>query len=376
MSNEIPNVTDANLNTSTSNLEEPPFDEPSLLVLNILTTFIFLVSIVGTTGNSFVLLIYIRSKQLQDAATKFILNLAVTDLCTAIFIAIYEILLLIDVSLTATSKITCLIWEQILTFFMFVSQSVIAVATFDRYMAVCHHVLYRKIMTKMVVITLLAMAWILPLCFAAIPFFGFNTYDEFPECVFEYLLPDWMYVTLSSIMIVLMGIPFVLYIMIFKTAIGFYRRFESAKGKARGNEADDERNRERKKAIKNGKIMGTVTLIFIICWLPFQIFQFFFGSRFDVKYRTAVATTYYIGILNCVVNPFIYAWQKKKFKEEAKKFLTCICRPEIEQLQDKTKPNDDKHLKKTEEIRPLGKSEDQDQQSNETESKTQSGSSD
>ncbi|KAK3099694.1 hypothetical protein FSP39_008145 [Pinctada imbricata] len=129
-----------------------------------------------------------------------------------------------------------------------------------------------------------------------------------------------------------MSLSAIFYIHILKKAWEFYRRFRPAQ--VSGVNAESNRIRAKQKAIKNGKVMGIVTLLFTICWLPPHIYQFWYGVEFEGK-GSFNGIILLLGTFNCIINPFIYAWQKEDFRKEGKKHLKCCKRQQVEGRKDK-----------------------------------------
>ncbi|KAK3088524.1 hypothetical protein FSP39_020162 [Pinctada imbricata] len=309
-------------NSSLGYTEDPLNTTASLLTTerrNVVFGDMFLVAAcLGGFGNGFVLFVYFKSSQLTDITMKLIMNLALTDLITAISLGMT--FLAVRSSLIVVSYLNCLIFMIVPNYMFFVSQSVLVINTLDRYIAICHYAKYAEMMTRKALNIMLAVAWIYPIFLLSIPFFGFNYWEEVHACLWRNLLHEWVYITLSSVIITLMSISAFFYVLIMKKAWEFYRRFLPTHTK--GTEEEMERIRAKKRAINKGKAMGVITLFFTICWLPSHILQFNFGVNHQGN-DTLIGITLFMGTLNCIVNPFVYAWQKKDFRTEAKKIVRC-----------------------------------------------------
>ncbi|KAK3100378.1 hypothetical protein FSP39_019041 [Pinctada imbricata] len=299
----------------------------------ILGPTLVLISAIGTTGNGLVLYVYKKSTRIRDTTMMLLMNLALTDLFTSITLGVNGIG--VTLGIVNNSYIMCLAMMLIPTFMFFVSQGVLGITTFDRFIAICHHEKYTRIMTKTTLRILLLIAWLLPLLMIGVPFLGFNYWDIIQTCRYRNLFHEWVYFTNSLIIIILMSISAVLYVQILKKAWEFYRRFRPAQ--VSGVNAESNKIRAKQRAIKNGKVMGIVTLFFTVCWLPSHIYQFWYGLEFEGN-SALIGITITLGTLNCIINPFIYAWQKEDFRKEGKKFLKCCRRQHFE-------GRDDKHQK-------------------------------
>ncbi|KAK3105988.1 hypothetical protein FSP39_010316 [Pinctada imbricata] len=275
-------------------------------------------AVLGSVGNGFVLFVYFKSSQLQDTTMKLIMHLSLTDLITAVTLGMNVIG--VRFMIVKVSYASCLLFMVVPNYMFFVSQSVLAINTMDRYIAICHNDKYARMMTRTTLNVMLVAAWVLPLCLLSLPFYGFNYWDKVQTCLYRNLLHEWVYITNSTVIIFLMFISAFFYIFILRKAWEFHKRFLITH--TRGIEEDNERIRAKKRAIKNGKAMGIVALVFTICWLPSNIYQYWFGLNY-VPNEVLIMVILFFGTMNCVVNPFIYAWQKEDFRKEAIKILRC-----------------------------------------------------
>ena len=89
------------------------------------------------------------------------------------------------------------------------------------------------------------------------------------------------------------------------------------------------------------KMFGAVTLIFAICWLPYHVY--FIYSYFFPEIMKVICSTnerlysvfqawytqhmflffYWLAMFNCCVNPMVYYWRNKRFREYFNQVLCC-----------------------------------------------------
>ncbi len=88
------------------------------------------------------------------------------------------------------------------------------------------------------------------------------------------------------------------------------------------NQPDDRDTRVKKNIIKT---LAIVSLAFIVCLSPNQIYYFLSNIGVDVASYTTMALdiTVYMMFSNCVVNPFVYVLQYREFREHGK---TLFCK--------------------------------------------------
>ncbi|KAK3099207.1 hypothetical protein FSP39_000990 [Pinctada imbricata] len=142
---------------------------------------LILISAIGTTGNGLVLYVYKKSTRIRDTTMMLLMNLAFTDLFTSITLGVNGIGVIFGI--IHKSYIICLAVMLIPTYMFFVSQGVLSITTFDRFIAICHYDKYARIMTKTTLRILLLMAWLIPTLMIGVPFVGFNYRDVIKNAI-------------------------------------------------------------------------------------------------------------------------------------------------------------------------------------------------
>ncbi|KAK3107614.1 hypothetical protein FSP39_018314 [Pinctada imbricata] len=286
------------------------------------TVIIALIGLFAILGNGMTIAIYVRFQGLRDSTMKFILNLAITDFSTGVCCLFFMVSFLSE--LQQLSSFTCLISYQTLLYQSTVSQCLILVTTFERYLAICRREKYPHIMTEKASKIMILASWVFPSIPALIPLLGVNKWDAVGVCSYPRLLPGWLFISYSVLMFLLTLLTIGMYTKILLRARRFYKTLKPSD--LHGVNANTTRNRAIKKSIRNGKVIGVVTMFFIACWLPYYIYLIRFGLE-DPSYSFALVNiAYLVGISNCTINPIIYGWQKENFRKQARNILTCIFR--------------------------------------------------
>lgn len=127
--------------------------------------------------------------------------------------------------------------------------------------------------------------------------------------------PEFFWTT-SSIVCSLNGLSFIAHFLIFFKIRKFYKRTRPL----------DELETEDKKLHKNirgAKVMLIITIAFTICWTPFMSFSFAFANGYSTDFNLQETSHWlvFLGMLNSVINPVIYAWYKQDFRKACQK--TC-----------------------------------------------------
>ncbi|KAK3108115.1 hypothetical protein FSP39_001486 [Pinctada imbricata] len=309
-------------NTTLSPVPSSRAGFPPLLVAFIsLQQTVFVISFIG---NTFVVVIF--SMYIKGSITnKFIINLAINDLFTGlssgsqIFYFLYRDL--------TKNMYSCFLRYQVVSVMTFASQFNMTFITADRFIAICGGpTLYQKLMTKRTSNIMIALAWVIPLLVCSLPFMGFNKWDLKPRCSFAYIFEEWYYLVPSTTIYTLMLATLLMYALILRKAFTLLRRsLDNTK------ETNVERREALQQSIRSAKVTATITIVFILCWAPYELYQFKYGlgdprdlANFDLS-----SWLVFLGIANSMMNPFIYAWQKSDFR---KNLASILCPYRMEQI--------------------------------------------
>ncbi|KAK3093496.1 hypothetical protein FSP39_016431 [Pinctada imbricata] len=283
---------------------------------------IIIITLCGTlaiVGNGLVLIVLAKYPNLLESTRKFCMHLAVTDLGNGFLSLIFTYI----VVTSGRNVDSCRYVLLLLKFFVFVSQAILTVNTFERYVGICKRQAYVRIMKKSTVNILLFLAWFYPVVLISASVIGFCPAFNHSQCYYHLVFRKWVYITEGACMFSAAFTNIVLFGFIIVKARTFYKRISPASLCGTSNAAV--RNRGMEKSIRNGKMMGIVTAAFLFCWIPFNVYQTYVGFGGSVSDGLVIAanTMYSFGLINSMINPFIYAWQKKEFRDRCKKLLKC-----------------------------------------------------
>ncbi|XP_052087821.1 kappa-type opioid receptor-like [Mytilus californianus] len=292
-----------------------------LIVFIVLQQLVFITALVG---NSLVIFIFISKLKFKNNTNKFVVNLAVADMLTGIVSGI-QIFYFVYPSI-ANYMTVCFLRYLLISYTTLVSQMTVLFTALDRYIAICHPHHYKKILTANATILLSLFPWIFCLFFVALPFWGLHVWSPSFPCEYLFLFRRGFYLSSSLIMYSFSMITFVMYILILKAAWRFYSRVAPVSGGSVENQQTT-RSKNLDRDVRSAKVTGVVTLAFSFCWLPFTSFPFTKGIGIDQTTMTELTLMnwlVFLGLVNSIINPFIYAWKRRDFTKECKKIFKCF----------------------------------------------------
>ncbi|XP_014254146.1 octopamine receptor beta-2R [Cimex lectularius] len=345
-------------------------DWTDILTTAIKGTIMGLIIIAAILGNLLVIVSVMRHRKLRIITNYFVVSLAFADMLVALVVMTF------NASVQLTGKwlfgyFMCDAWNSLDVYFSSASILHLCCISVDRYYAIVKPLKYPINMTKKVVAIMLLSTWVSPAIISFVPILcGWYTTDENQE--FRNRHPDVcefkvnkVYVIVSSL--ISFWIPCTImvftYLAIFKEATRQEKQLHarignqmllnnsrdcngdtlgSSGGSSKAlalnevglhNTPTKDRNiikmkREHKAARTLGIIMGT----FILCWLPFFLWYVITTLCGDACPcpDVVVALLFWIGYFNSTLNPIIYAYFNRDFREAFKNTLQCafcsLCR--------------------------------------------------
>lgn len=309
-----------NMNLSNSSLLDhsyPPQStspSPTVMLFLILQQCVFILSF---SGNLIVIIVVLKYLKLNTFSNRMVVSLAVTDLCTG-FASGSQLLYFLFPQMDQ-NKVSCFLRYRIVSIMTTASQSSLMFSTLDRFVAIHrpHH--YQNIMTKPLGISFIILAWSFSIGTGILPFLVQNDWSDLQFCFYHIVFDKYIYLIDSISFYTLMISSFVLNIIILKTAWSFINRVQPA--------FETSRNRQKtvrmKSDVNSAKVWGLVTLFNSVCWAPFTTFPL--GIGLGVSYSLSELLTMnwlvFLGMLNSIMNPFIFAWHRQDFNKALKKLL-------------------------------------------------------
>ena len=306
----------------------------------IVITILFpVISAFAVIGNSALIFVVVKIREMRTITNFYLGNLAVADLAVSSLTVLRNLrwyyashgLLIVE---NFKISILCILRKAVVHIFFFASFGFVTLVSFERYLAVCYPLKYRTLNTKNRAIRCVTLIWLIALITTCMMLPNWwhehkicvvwdtnGTYDIFANCesrrlVFEDL-HDLVEVLYSF---VTLGACAVFYIMIIRTLR--MRATSSTLHTDRSTQlkAKTTRNQVARMVIVNG-------LVFFLCQVPFQIYNLYTysdGALLTEKKANSLAwTARLLGAVNSSVNPVIYTAASSRYR---KAFVLAFCR--------------------------------------------------
>ncbi|XP_066253337.1 octopamine receptor beta-2R [Euwallacea similis] len=360
------------LNRSIEDLQNEASDDDigNNLLLFIKATIMGSIIIVSIFGNLLVIVSVMRHRKLRVITNYYVISLALADMLVAMFAMSFNASVEIFNS-WLFSYTLCDVWNSLDVYFSTVSILHLCAISIDRYYAICKPLKYSLLMTKKLVAFILVSIWVSPAFISFLPIFmGWYTTKDHQE--FRRIHPDMcVFVVNQAYAVISSCISFwvpgsvmiYMYSMVFREAnrqekemfnrhgAAMLLHANNTNGDMMSNSGGSSKTltlheinqdlhhtptRERsiskmKREHKAARTLGIIMGIFILCWLPF--FLWYDSVTFCTSCtcpHVVVAMLFWIGYFNSTLNPLIYAYFNKDFREAFKNTLQCafcsLCR--------------------------------------------------
>ena len=293
----------------------------------LLCSVVLVIAAIIVAGNSLVVLSVVCNRRLQTKTSAFITSLAVGDLMIGLVL-----MPLIVVSNTVGPSVEnglkyCHVTISIAVMLMFNSVANLGAVTFDRFLAVVVPLRYKSIMTKRLIVPIIAFVWVFSTIFGFIPFMGWRTVIE-PKrssglfCQVPLNLAQGYIITVCVVGLLPSIFVLAAYLKIFQTAYHHELRIAAAINSVlRTNQNDLKLNMI--KEMKAAKMVALVLGAFIFSWCPLFVIMIV-----DIAMKHSVNSYIYAGgvifaTLNSALNPVIYASMNSEFRDTFKALLQC-----------------------------------------------------
>jgi len=313
--------------------------------------------VMAILGNLLVVVSVCRYRKLRNITNCFVVSLAIADVLVA----------LIAMPFNASVELSgrwmfgfamCDVWNSLDVYASTVSIIHLCCISIDRYYAIVKPLNYPLVITEQRVILMLTFVWVFPVSISFVPIFlGWYTTAEHLQ--FRYRHANvCTFVVNRSYAIVSSSISFwipstimcVMYYFVYQEAIRQAKfLYKNATAASRSQiamngaisptrkgpleQGDDPAGGESVQKIRHehkaARTLGIIMGVFILCWLPFFTWYITVSLCREACPcpDVVVVVLFWIGYLNSCLNPLIYAYFNRDFREAFRETLQCVCRP-------------------------------------------------
>ncbi|XP_022080590.1 histamine H2 receptor-like [Acanthaster planci] len=335
--------------------DNPLFNGRSVPVLILIGIILFFIIVMTIVGNIFVILAPSVNRRLRSVTGLFIVSLAVADLLLGIvvlpFSAIFEVW-----RCWPFGAVLCNLYVSCDVMFCTASILNLFAISIDRYVAITDPMAYHQRLTRGKALLIINLMWVVSLFISFLPLhLGWNTgdgsvqnYEDPTKCSLEsnkwYSLIDG--VALFFLPLVVMCSLYLRILLIARRqartinsqtcALQPMRRISRQNGHtSRGESSASSSTRghtsrldlsSRSHAVvdehKATKMLATIMGCFVICWVPyFSIFTFMSFFEGTVVPKTLEMVVLWLGYVNSMLNPLLYAALNSEFRRAFRKLL-------------------------------------------------------
>ncbi|ELU14981.1 hypothetical protein CAPTEDRAFT_91405 [Capitella teleta] len=286
----------------------------------------------GIPGNLLTILAYFKYKQLQSPTNLLICSQSIGDLFTCLTGPIFAVLNYTEVgqALASSNKYLCLVsLGMVLAALQSSIINILALGT-ERFIAVYFSLNYYNWVTDRNVQVAVVTIWTMVISINCLPVFGWNEWKPGVPCMSVNVYPQIFFQVLF--IIPCMGCLLVCALENFAIAFTAVKKQRSIAAAVVVPNADQQTEEAKIKSGNQFKITKMLLLVvgcFYASWLPWIIFNCIFFSlpppwkESGIPKWVLVANEYSKAVLvaNTLVNPFIYGWKNKPFRDAYNKLL-------------------------------------------------------
>ncbi|XP_055062978.2 trace amine-associated receptor 9-like [Misgurnus anguillicaudatus] len=277
--------------------------------------FFSLLSVWTVFLNLLVIISISHFKKLHTPTNMLILSLAVADLFVGLIIMPLEAIRLIETCWYLGDTI-CRLFLIILDMFLCTSLSNLVVIAVDRYVAVCHPLLYPQKITTTRTIIIICVCWFYNSVYAISIFITTSqrNYTCFGECI---LMPTFALEIIDLFLSFLFPCTIIitLYLRIFYVA---HQQVKVINSLLRSGKHLTEGSVKTKSESKAALTLGIIVTVYLFCWIPYYSL-----NLTPITRMTSVISYFMLWMLyiNSALNPLIYAIFYPWFRTSVKHIL-------------------------------------------------------
>ncbi|KAL7827380.1 hypothetical protein SRHO_G00330980 [Serrasalmus rhombeus] len=290
---------------------------------------------VGLLGNTCLVVVILRQKEMRNVTNIFIANLSCSDILMSI--------LCLPSTIVYTLMDTWILGETLCKLSPFIQCSSITVSTFtmvlialERHQLIIHPTGWKPAVVHSYLAV--AVTWIVA-CFISLPLLSFNVIHDLHKdnlnlptntsvehivCIEEWPSRGNRLAYMTSLLMFQYCLPLVL------ITICYLRIFlRLSRRKDIIERTRDARQRKAKHSKRINVMLASIVAVFALCWLPLIVFNTVFDWNHEampVCYNTVFSLCHLTAMASTCVNPIIYGFLNNNFQKELKSLLyQCRC---------------------------------------------------
>nr|XP_017213584.1 trace amine-associated receptor 13c-like [Danio rerio] len=293
-------------------------EKRSIQEYNIMYVFFSLLSAWTVFLNLLVIISISHFKKLHTPTNMIILSLAVNDLLIGLILMPVEAIRLIE-TCWYFGETFCVLYLILIGLIFSATLSCLVLIAVDRYVAVCHPLLYPQKITITNMLMSICLSWV---CYSAYnTAFAFNNgYLNsshrrdvcYGQC-FIMMTFSWTVTDLSMCFIFPCVIMITLYSRIFYVV---HQQVKVINSLMKGGKCETEGSVKRKSESKAALTLGIIVSVYLLCYIPYYICTLLVSSS------TTITVLMWTVHANSGLNPLVYAIFYPWFKKTAKLILT------------------------------------------------------
>uniref|UniRef100_A0A672YU79 Neuropeptide Y receptor type 2 n=1 Tax=Sphaeramia orbicularis TaxID=375764 RepID=A0A672YU79_9TELE len=297
----------------------------------------------GFIGNSLVIYVVYKFKNLRTVTNFFIVNLAVADLLVnTLCLPFTLVYTLYDEWMFGQVLCYMLPWAQGLA--VHVSTITMNVIALDRHRSIVYHMETR--MTKDMCALIITVTWTLSALFAS-PLGIFREYvtlDISPDESIQVCTEKWP-VSEKNARIYSISLVLVQYVLpLAINSVVYIRIWNKLKNRLTSAGRNDRHQRRK----KTTKMLVTMVVVFAVSWLPFHAFQLTVDIDSSILYmkdfKLLFTVFHIVAMCSTFVNPILYGWMNNNYRTAFMSVCRCSCPYSL-----RTRPLKHRRIKKEEE---------------------------
>lgn len=290
---------------------------------------------VGLLGNTCLVVVILRQKEMRNVTNIFIANLSCSDILMCIFC--------LPATIIYTLMDRWILGEALCKVSPFIQCSSITVSIFtmvlialERHQLIIHPTGWKPVVGHSYLAV--AVTWMVA-CFTSLPFFSFNVIenlhnynltlptDPSPDhlvCIENWPSKGNRLAYMTSMLMFQYCLPLVLITVCYLRIFLRLSRRKDIIERTR-----DARQRKAKHSKRINVMLASIVAVFALCWLPLTVFNTIFDWNHDAMpkcYNAVFSLCHLIAMASTCVNPIIYGFLNNNFQKELKSLLyQCRC---------------------------------------------------